>query len=60
MKPDAEPKPDKLLVIRRWQRLLFHYLRVRSWQRLFATLGQRLQLEDKAVRERVQRGYPKE
>ena len=57
MEPDAEPTGN---ASRRWQRLLFHYLRVRSWQRLWAALGQRLQVEDRAVRDRVQRVYPKE
>ena len=60
MEPEAEPRPVKDSVVRNWQRFLYHYLRVRSWQRLFSVLGQRLQEENRSVRDRVQKQYPKE
>ena len=43
-----------------WKRFLWHYLKIRQRQRLFAHCGLALQDESAAARKRVQDVYPKE
>ena len=60
MGKEAEPRATNANVGRNWKRFLWHYLKIRQWQRLFAHCGRALQDESTAARERVQDVYPKE
>ena len=45
---------------KKWWKLLFTYLKLRKWQRIFNNIGKQLQTYPKEARDRVSRIYPKQ